>query len=481
MKLRLPLIILIFLIVVIAGIVIFPRISVLLVEQRGPVVEQRGPVSEDVLGRALQAERIKRERSMARYADEDSANQRRRFEDDAVSRRKAELEHEQKTWLPKSITPCGQAQTTARPTICVERLGSASRQLGAPVELKLTWRNLPQSAYIRLWVINGASAGYRWQYAGPSGAIIPDFKALNPSGTTVLRWDGKSTWCAPADAPMLCDNAEIGEYVVRAGILTGSDPFWPSWPDRKPEPVTWLALSETAPIAFTGNPRVFDNVLTTAWGPVNGPLRSLVPESYLIQSSDQLPTARLGDWHFSWMSRCRTIILGEPYSGTPELCFPSSRLDRYGLKLRPGDIYAQGNIGIARGVMPPGEARERAQLAAFHLVSDRARFITLSEAEKAAPELGHPNNPNNNDAANRAVTWSRQDQVYAYFHQERGSSYWIVTLNQSIGTLNYEEYLTPWESLMYRVDMNGGTCLLHRSSRLTDILQHECAKDKSLN
>lgn len=471
MKLYPRIIFLASLIVGIAGAAVFSRAS-------APVVEQRGPVSEDVLGRALRAERIERERSMAQYADQDRTNERARFAEDAASRRMAELEHERRTWLPESITPCGQPQTTARPTICVERIGSANRQLGTPVELKLTWRNLPRGAYIRLWVISGAPAGNRWQYAGPSGAIIPDFEATDRSGATVLRWDGKSTWCAPADAPMLCDNAEIGEYVVRAGILTGTDPFWPSWPDRNPRPVNWLALSETAPIIFTGNPRVFDHVARTSFGPVNGPLRSLVPESYLIQSSGQLPTARLGNWRSGRMSWCRTVILSAPYSGMPELCFPSSRIDRYGLKLRPWDVYAQGSIGIAQGVMPPGEARERAQLAAFHLVSDRARFITRREAEKAAPERSHPNS---NDATNRAVTWSRQDQIYAYFHQERGRSYWIVTLNQSIGTLNYEEYLTPWESLMYRVDMDGRTCLLQRASRLRDISRYECPNANSLN
>ncbi len=425
------------------------------------VAEQRGPVSRDALGLALQTERIERERSRAQYAELDRKHERQRYEENAAARRAAEIERERQIWLPEIVTPCGRNRSDTRPAICVERSGPERRPLGTSVTLRLKWRNLPEGAYIRLWVRNGAAAGERWQYAGPNGAIVPDFAASAPSGTTVLQWDGKSTWCAPADLPMLCDNGEIGTYVVRAAILTGTDPFWPSWPARNPKPVQWLAVSETAPIAFSGNPRIFDNVPNVVFGPVNGPLRSLVPESYLIQSSRQDPPARLGAWRSGWTSWCRTIILAEPYSGTPELCFPNSRLDQYGLKLRPWDIFAQGSIGIAPGVMPPGEARERAQIAAFRRVADAALYITHTQAEKAAPEGSHPNTRDADmQRRNRAVTYTSQEQVYAYFHRDGERPYWIITLGQSIKTLNYEEYITRPETLTYRVDTDGRTCLL---------------------
>jgi hypothetical protein len=446
-----------------------------------PVADQRGPVSADAVGRALQNERVERERSMARYAETDNRHERERYEKDAAARRAAELEREQQIWRSDRITTCRDTRAVSRPIICVERIGPENRQLNAPVDLQLTWSNLPHGAYIRLWVRNGAAAGERWQYAGPNGAIVADFVASAPSGTRVLHWDGKSTWCAPADLPMLCDNGEVGEYVVRAAILTGTDPFWPSWPAQNPTPVRWLALSETTPIAFTGNPRVFDRLPSITFGPVNGPLRSLVPASYLIQSSRQEQPARLGPWRTGWTSRCRTIILGKPYSGRPELCFPNGRLDRYGLKLRPWDVFPRGTIEIAPDVMPPGEARERAQIAAFRRVAKVAHFITYREAEKAAPEGSHPNTRDPEmQRLNRAVTWTNQSQVYAYFHQERDRSYWIITLDQSIKSLNYEEYITQSESLTYRVDADGRTCLLQAGRRLTDVSDHRCPDGETL-
>jgi len=444
---------------------------------QAPITEQRGPVSADALGLALQAERIERERSTAEYADTDRKSERERYEADAAARRTAEIERERQVWRPEKITGCHVSTEVSRPYLCVERIGAKARPLGEVVALRLTWGNLPAGAYIRLWVRNGAEAGERWQYAGPNGAIVPDFVASAPSGTTVLRWDGKSVWCAPSDIPMQCDVGEVGEYVVRAAILTGTDPFQPGWPAQNPTPARWLALSETAPIAFTGNPHVFEHVPTSTFGPVNGPLRSLVPESYLIQSSVPKPTARLGEWRDGGTSRCRTIILSAPYAGKPELCVPANRLDRFGLKLRSWDVFAKGSIGIAPGVMPPGEARERAQVAAFRRVANVARYITHREALKAAPEGSHPNTSDlEMQRRNRAVTWTDQSQVYANFYLERGKPYWIITIDQSIKTLNYEERVTELEVLTYRVDVDGQTCLLQASSRRNDLPDHLCPR-----
>ena len=444
---------------------------------QAPITEQRGPVSADSLGLALQAERIERERWTAKYAETNRKSERERYEADAAARRTAEIERERQVWRPEKITGCQVSTEVSRPYLCVERIGAESRPLGEEIALRLTWHNLPAGAYVRLWVRNGAEAGERWQYAGPNGAIVPDFVASAPSGTTVLRWDGKSVWCAPSDIPKECDVGEVGQYVVRAAVLSGTDPFWPSWPDPKPTPVRWLALSETAPIGLTGSPRVFDQVPASTFGPVNGPLRSLAPESFRIQSSVLKPTARLGEWHDGWMSRCRTIILSAPYAGRPELCIPADRLDRFGLKLRSWDVFAKGSIGIAPGVMPPGEARERAQVAAFRRVATVARYITYREALKAAPEGSHYNTSDlDMQQRNRAVTWTDQSQVYADFHLERGKHYWIITIDQSIKTLNYEERITELEALTYRVDADGRTCLLQASTRRNDLPDHLCPR-----
>ena len=429
-----------------------------------PVFDDSGPVSDDRLGLALYAERVARERWAAENRSSDKQAQHEAFEKQALDRRLAEIEKEQRIWQTQKITSCDSGEVTG-PSICVEKIGPASRPIGGPVEFLLRWRNLPEEAYIRLWVRNGAPAGERWQYRGPSGAILPDFIAASPSGSTSLQWDGQSTWCAPADAPTLCNNGEIGTFVVRAAILTGTDPFWPSWPVQNPTPVRWLALNETTLITLTGQARIFDDVPNSTFGPLNGPLGRLAPESYGIQSFRTGRTTSLGEWNVDKTSQCRTVILVEPFAGTPELCFPTSRLDQYGLKLRPWDIYAKGQVKMASGILPPGEARERAQIAAYRRVAEAARFITYDEAKKAAPENSHPDTEDSEmQRRNRAATYTSQEQVYAYFRKQGNTPYWLVTLTQAIKTLNYEEYITRPERLVYRVEMDGRTCLIRTGS-----------------
>lgn len=83
--------------------------------------------------------------------------------------------------------------------------------------------------------------------------------------------------------------------------------------------------------------------------------------------------------------------------------------------------------------MPPGEARERAPIAAFRQVADVARYITYAEAEKVAPEKSHPNARDPQmQGRNRAITYTTQEQVYAYFHRDGEQRYWVVTLSQAV-------------------------------------------------
>jgi len=102
---------------------------------------------------------------------------------------------------------------------------------------------------------------------------------------------------------------------------------------------------------------------------------------------------------------------------------------------------------MAKGIMPPWQARERAQRAAFKSIRGHARYIVRPKIDESRMT----------EDDKRKITWARQEQVYAYYNSGP-APYWLVTLNQSVNTLNYEEYISPMERLAYRVEMDGTVC-----------------------
>jgi len=410
------------------------------------LLEQGKPVINDEIGNALAAARSEREVEFRANEASDLERMKTDFAVQSQERREAELKAERTLWREERLTPCASTGSADKPEICIVPLGPTKLTFGQRVPLRIRWRNLPHAAHIRLFVRNAAPAGERWQYAGSNGAILPDFRASTSSGTATLVWDGKSTWCAPGDMPMLCDTGEVGSFVIRAAILSGTDPFWPSWPDRRPTPTRWLALDETPPIELTGDIRAFRNLGRSSFGPINdSPLRRLVPASYLMQG--RMSDAEVGPLLRSRGDYCATVTLAAPFAGKPQLCFPASRRDEFGLKIRPWDIEPRGQVSMAKGIMPPWQARERAQRAAFKSIRGHARYIVRPKIDESRMT----------EDDKRKITWARQEQVYAYYNSGP-APYWLVTLNQSVNTLNYEEYISPMERLAYRVEMDGTVC-----------------------
>lgn len=73
---------------------------------------------------------------------------------------------------------------------------------------------------------------------------------------------------------------------------------------------------------------------------------------------------------------------------------------------------------MAKGIMPPWQARERAQRAAFAHLQGRARYITLPKID----------DPAMTKTDKRKITWAMQNQVSAYF-KPGPVAYWRVTLD----------------------------------------------------
>lgn len=242
------------------------------------------------------------------------------------------------------ITPCDQPVQTGRPQLCLKLAGRAEFPFGQPVPLRLAWHDLPSDAYIRVWAQSAAPAGTRYLYAGPSGAITPESFGGKPAGEAAFVWDGKSIYCAPGDLPMMCDAGQVGKFVLGAEILTGSDPFWPSWPPRHPVPVRHLAMAAPVVVTMSGSPRSFGRPGEEIWSSllrravrdalVEATPKGMLPEPFYY---DRL-MERIGPWKQGWFSYCASLKLTPPLAGTMSICFPRSRRDDYGLAVRRTDI-----------------------------------------------------------------------------------------------------------------------------------------------
>ena len=286
---------------------------------------------------------LERERQR-RYSDEHWMRERRDLELRGEAMRRA---------IP--ITPCDQPVQAGRPQVCLKLARSAEFPFGQPVPLRLTWRNLPPDAYIRVWAQSAAPTGTRYLYAGPSGAITAESFGGKPAGDAAFVWDGKSIYCAPGDLPMMCDAGQVGKFVLGAEILTGSDPFWPSWPPQHSVPVRRLAMTAPVVVTMTGPPRRFGGPGDEIWSSllrravrdalVEATPKGMLPEPFYY---DRL-MERIGPWEKGWFSYCANLKLTPPLAGTMSICFPRSRRDDYGIAVRRGDISVSGTPYKASG------------------------------------------------------------------------------------------------------------------------------------
>ncbi len=344
-----------------------------------------------------------------------------------------------------ATTPCAVFGAGPAPQVCVELLSSPSTTLDEPVRLRLRWRGLPADGYIRLAVQSAAPAGTRYRYAGPSGAITADPIAGQPDGEKIVTWDGKGVYCAPADAPMMCDAGQVGRFTIRARMLTGNDPWWPSWPAQNPVPVKWLARSDAVDIEFTGLPR------TQHWSGfagLNDAIEAAIPKD--MKSSDQRggPFDRFSPWRETLFSYCTDLMPAKPLTGRITLCFPRSRRDQYGIALRPGDLQATADLAMMPGV-PTAEA------AATLARRKAAKFVTVDFDHQPSP-------------AERA-SFSQERRII-YLDQSRpdprfqpDGNFWLIMVRQSVRYVGGDN-VSESVSYVFRIDGADRICLLEAHS-----------------
>jgi hypothetical protein len=153
---------------------------------------------------------------------------------------------------------------------------------------------------------------------------------------------------------MMCDAGQVGTFVLHAEILTGSDPFWPSWPPQHPVPVRHLAMAAPVVVTMTGPPRPFGRPGEEIWSSllrratrdalVEATPKGMLPEPFYydrLMEHDRL-MERIGPWKEGWFSYCASLKLTPPLAGTMSICFPRSRRDAYGIAVRRTDISVSG-------------------------------------------------------------------------------------------------------------------------------------------
>jgi hypothetical protein len=398
----------------------------------------------------------------------DDRRRRADYERWSAERTTAERERE-RTWQAGPMTPCASFGRGAAPQVCIEHLGPDTARIGTPVAYRVRWRNLPEGGYIRVWSRNAAPAGERWRYMGPQGAIAPQPLGGSNDGDVRVTWDGRGVYCAPADFPMMCDAGEVGRYVLRAAIMTGSDPFWPSWPLRDPVPLVRHAQSETQPFALDGPPQ-----------PVSRPgsFREYPAEQAIVRAIRQaLPAGalgsdryvrrridRLGPWTRVGARYCARLALDRPLIGSADVCFPRSRRDTNGIALEPGDITATSDAEMADGLMRADDAKAKATAYAVRMTGGRATFTAYpSEDEMVRALYPDPSAYKGDyqvlrDAARDAgLTYVEVDQPDVSFRDDPGGSWWLVTFRLRIDTIDGPQ-VADWGRVTLRVDHDSHVC-----------------------
>jgi hypothetical protein len=397
------------------------------------------------------------------------------------------------------VTPCDQAAKAGQPQVCLKLAGRAEFPFGQPVPLRLSWRNLPPGAYIRVWADNAAPAGTRFLYAGPQGAITPGVFGGKPDGGAPFVWDGRSVYCAPADLPTMCDVGDVGQFALHADILTGSDPYWPSWPPQHPVPVRTLATAAPVTVTMTGAPRSFGS-RGTRYGSslvkstIRAALARAMPKGLLGDVSYDL-MEQIGPWEEGWFSWCARLPLAAPLAGTMSICFPRSRRDAYGVAIRRSDISVSGDARLAPGLIAPAKARAIAEGLALHFIKGRYRFDhypTEADLKGLGP---HPDGswegPDRYDIAgqtvsripdekdyqfqrraarlwNLQITWASRQNTRANFITAGTGSFWLISVEQAVLDLNGDPK-KPRVIYYYRVDHDSRACLLGSWDRTNQI------------
>jgi hypothetical protein len=385
----------------------------------------------------------------------------------------AELEGERK-WQAGPMTPCGSFGGGSEPQVCIEHVGPDTVPIGTPVAYRVRWRNLPQGAYIRVWSRNAAAAGQRWKYMGAYGAIAAAALGGTSEGDARLTWDGRGIYCAPSDLPMMCDSGEVGRYVLRAAVMTGSDPFWPSWPPMKPVPVTNHAQSETRAFVLDGLPQPVTRQGSFRSYPAN---RDIVEAIKGALPSGALGTdwyverriERLGPWAEAGSSYCAGLDLDSPLTGSVKVCFPRSRRDSNGIALRPGDIGATSNARLADGIMRAEDAKAKASAYAIAMTGGRATFSSYPSEEAMVRAL-YPDPKKydggyqhlRNAARDAKLTYVEVNQPYPSFRDDPGGSWWLVDMSLWIGTID-GPIVQDWGRIALRVDHDGYVCRVDRT------------------
>lgn len=208
------------------------------------------------------------------------------------------------------------------PALCIRRLDASSYPKGGRIEALVEWRNMPPGAQLMMHVWHDSPPGPEFEYAGWDGPMEMRPRPLAPSGSMLFSWPGKGFPCAPADAPMICDEPlEVGRYRLRArahasGHLAGATGLVVH---REPEPEL-IAHASSAPFTVDGEPDLSGAARAIGWAATDRFMGSgtISQSSYLqvdLTDGGLDVRERLGRY-------CARIGARPPYRSSLEGCIP---------------------------------------------------------------------------------------------------------------------------------------------------------------
>ena len=378
-------------------------------------------------------------------------------------------------WNRVGTTPCKMFGQGAAAQLCIERLGPETRSINTPVAYRVRWRNLPARAFIRVWSRNAAPAGERWKYMGAYGAVAPAALAGSRDGDQQITWDGRSIYCAPADAPMMCDAGEVGQYVLRAAIMTGSDPFWPSWPIPDPVPVVRIAQSETRPFTLDGPPQPVAAAGRYRSYPfrreIVDAVKKALPDGTNADWYVERRIDRLGPWRAGPLRYCASLTLDAPLTGSIDVCFSRFRRNTHGIALSRGDLTASGDARLAQGLLSSKDAVARATAYAIGMTGKQATYPAYpGETDMVRTLFRDPKTYDGsyqtlrNSARDAGLTYVEVNQPWPSFRDDSKRSWWLVQLGLWIQTIDGPR-VKDWGKMSLRVDQNGKVCQIRPTGK----------------
>lgn len=326
------------------------------------------------------------------------------------------------------------ADATARPAICVAAPARPAYARGEAMTTRIDWRGVPAGSSIVVYLVRDRSDGTQGtiRYLGATGPLTLNAIPISGDGSMAFAWNGHEFACAPADAPMLCqDTANIGRYRIGAIVYAREQVAIVGWPD--PHPPALLALSTSPPFVVRGTPELGEIKRSLWWAAMDQAMaRHEIASSSILGDTD----GRALQLYQRGNRLCAAIPATPPYRSTLEACVAKARIvgDAGLLPAQKADIAVTGEVTVATGALSRDRAVALAQDAADRPYIPRVAFRHQPTMEQAGYTPGSGGGGSDDrqawdDAHPAATTYLSNGARDAVYRPDLGGG-WVVVVDE---------------------------------------------------